>query len=35
MLHQLTNLANDNIMHGYQTCPLVDSFIRGQVLEQL
>ena len=26
MLQQLQNLASDDIIHGYQTCPLVESF---------
>ena len=25
----------DTTVHHYQTCPLVDSFFRGQVLEQM
>ena len=30
MLQQLPNLASDNIVHGYQTCPLVESFFQGR-----
>ena len=26
MLQQLQYLASDNIIHGYQTCPLVEFF---------
>ena len=26
MLQKLPNLASDDIIHGYQTCPLVESF---------
>ena len=33
MLQQLQNLTSDDIIHGYQTCPLMESFFRGQVLE--
>ena len=27
MLQQLQNLASDDTIHGYQTCPLVESFL--------
>ena len=33
MLQQLPNLASDDI--SYHTCPLVESFLREQVLEQM
>ena len=32
MLQQLQNLTSDYIIHGYQTCPLIEYFFRGQVL---
>ena len=33
MLQQLQNLTGEGIIHGYQTCPLIESFFREQVLE--
>ena len=35
MLQQLQNLASNDIIHGYQTCPLVESFFQEQVLERV
>ena len=34
MLQQLRNLTSDDIIHGYETCPLVESIFRGQVLNE-
>ena len=33
MLQQLQNLASDDIIHGYQTCPLVESFFQNRCLK--
>ena len=35
MLQQLQNLTSDDIIHGYQTCLLIESFFRGQVFERM
>ena len=34
MLQQLQNLASDDIIHGYQTCPLVESFSENRCLNR-
>ena len=35
MLQQLQILTSDDIIRGYQTCPLIEYFFQGQVLERM
>ena len=34
MLQQLPNLASDDLIDGYQTCPLVEPFLQCRCLNE-